>query len=147
MRRAWSVTLSNMFRAAFPVLGSAALDRNTIHLVDAIPTTSRKRFAARVMGLASGLALAVRPAGSAEAPTARVGPEDAFCEAVFAERLARIFGCPCGWRGRRGQCAAFRPGTCDAFARRLAHLARMTCPAGSTGASMHGALRRGGRCG
>jgi hypothetical protein len=33
-------------------------------------------------GLASGLALAVRPAGSAEAPRARVGPEDAFCEAV-----------------------------------------------------------------
>ena len=49
--------------------------------------------------------LAVRPAGSLEAPRARVGPEDPFC----GERLERIFGCPCGWRGRPGQCAAFRP--------------------------------------
>jgi hypothetical protein len=40
------------------------------------------RFAARVPGLASGLALAVRPAGSVEAPRARVGPEDAFCGAA-----------------------------------------------------------------
>ena len=64
-------------------------------------------------GLASGLALAVRPTGSAEAPRARVGPEDAFCGAVFAERVERIFGCPCGWRGRPGQCAAFRPGVWD----------------------------------
>ena len=67
----------------------------------------------RASGLAFGLALAVRPAGSAEAPRARVGPEDAFCGAVFAERLERIFGCPCGWRGRPGQCAAFRPADCD----------------------------------
>jgi hypothetical protein len=29
---------------------------------------------------------------------------------LSAERLERIFGCPCGWRGRHGQCAAFRPG-------------------------------------
>jgi len=29
---------------------------------------------------------------------------------LSAERLERIFGCPCGWRGRPGQCAAFRPG-------------------------------------
>jgi len=68
-----------------------------------------QRLAALISGLASGLALAVRPAGSAEAPRARAGPEDAFCGAVFAERLERIFGCPCGWRGRAGQCAAFRP--------------------------------------
>ncbi len=33
-------------------------------------------------GLASGLALAVRPAGSLEAPRARVGPDDPFCGAV-----------------------------------------------------------------
>ena len=33
-------------------------------------------------GLASGLALAVRPAGSTVAPHAGVGPEDAFCRAV-----------------------------------------------------------------
>lgn len=66
-----------------------------------------RRFAACVSGLASGVALAVRPAGAAEAPRARVGPEDAFCGAVLAERLERIFGCPCGWRGRHGQCAAF----------------------------------------
>jgi hypothetical protein len=69
-----------------------------------------QRFAALISGLASGLALAVRPAGSAETPRARVGPEDAFCGAGFAERLERIFGCPFGWRGRPGQCAAFRPG-------------------------------------
>ena len=40
------------------------------------------RFAARLGGLAFGLALAVRPAGSLEAPRARVGPEDPFCAAV-----------------------------------------------------------------
>jgi len=32
---------------------------------------------------------------------------------LSAERSERIFGCPCGWRGRLGQCAAFRPGDCD----------------------------------
>jgi hypothetical protein len=36
----------------------------------------------RPSGLAFGLALAVRPAGSLEAPRARVGPEDPFCAAV-----------------------------------------------------------------
>jgi hypothetical protein len=35
------------------------------------------RFAARVSGLALGLGLAVRPAGSAETPRARVGPGEA----------------------------------------------------------------------
>jgi hypothetical protein len=40
------------------------------------------RFAARASGLASGLALAVRPAGSAKAPALKGGPEDPFCEAV-----------------------------------------------------------------
>src|ERR1017187_10371614 len=47
-----------------------------------------------LLGLAFGLALAVRPTGSAEAPRARAGPEDAFCGAVCAERLERIFGLP-----------------------------------------------------
>jgi hypothetical protein len=69
----------------------------------------RRGLAAR----ASGLALAVRPTESAEAPRARVGPEDAFCGAIFAKWLERIFGCPCGWRGRPGQTAAFRPGVSD----------------------------------
>jgi hypothetical protein len=32
---------------------------------------------------------------------------------LSAQRLERTFGCPCGWRGRPGQCAAFRPGACD----------------------------------
>ncbi len=61
-----------------------------------------------------------------EAPRARVGPEDAFCGAVFAERLERIFGCPCGWRGRPGQCAAsFRPGGCS-LSRRVSFTDRFT---------------------
>ena len=37
---------------------------------------------------------------------------------LSAERLERIFGCPCGWRGRPGQCAAFRPHRCDVLRRR-----------------------------
>jgi hypothetical protein len=48
-------------------------------------------------GLASGLALAVRPAGLAE--------------------VSRVHGAPSarrgGWRGRPGQCVAFRPGSWD----------------------------------
>jgi hypothetical protein len=48
----------------------------------------------RPSGLASGLARAVRPAGSAVAPRARVGPEDAFCGAGFAQRLETIMR-PC----------------------------------------------------
>jgi len=40
------------------------------------------RFAARLSGLASGLALAVKPAGSAEAPALKGGSQDPFCEAV-----------------------------------------------------------------
>ncbi|HEV3380025.1 MAG TPA: hypothetical protein VG142_03425 [Trebonia sp.] len=35
-----------------------------------------RRFAACASGLASGLTLAVRPAGAVEAPRARAGPED-----------------------------------------------------------------------
>jgi hypothetical protein len=32
---------------------------------------------------------------------------------LSAKRLERIFGCPCGWRGQPGQCAAFGSGLCD----------------------------------
>ncbi len=44
----------------------------------------------RLSGLASGLALAVRPAGSLEAPRARVGPEDPFCGAVRVRKDLRV---------------------------------------------------------
>ena len=65
------------------------------------------RFAARSSGLAFGLAPAVRPAGLPEAPRARAARRS------FLRCGERIFGCPCGWRGRPGQCAAFRPRRCD----------------------------------
>jgi hypothetical protein len=45
---------------------------------------------------------------------------------LSAERLERIFGCPCGWRGRSVQCAAFRPCACDPFTRRLVYLRETT---------------------
>jgi hypothetical protein len=49
-----------------------------------------RRFAARVSGLASGLALAVRPAGSAEVS----GAQGWVLKIVSAKRLETIFGCP-----------------------------------------------------
>ena len=49
-----------------------------------------QRFAARVSGLASGLALAVRPAGSAEVS----GAQGWVLKIVSAKRLETIFGCP-----------------------------------------------------
>ena len=49
-----------------------------------------RRFAARSSGLASGLALAVRPAGSAEVS----GAQGRVPEIVSAKRLEMIFGCP-----------------------------------------------------
>jgi len=55
------------------------------------------------------------PSGPPGRLRARVGPGDAFCGAVCAERLESIFGCPCGWRGRSVQCATFRPGPYDTF--------------------------------
>ena len=58
---------------------------------------SARRFAACASGLACGLALAVRPAGSPEAPRARLGPED-----PSAERLARsstLINPPSAWTG------------------------------------------------
>jgi hypothetical protein len=48
------------------------------------------RFAARVSGLPSGLALAIRPAGSAEVS----GAEGQVLKIVSAKRLETIFGCP-----------------------------------------------------
>ena len=58
-----------------------------------------RRFAARLPGLASGLALAVRPAGSAEAPrsTARAA-------GASARRSTVDVG-----GGRRGRCASSGP--------------------------------------
>ena len=44
--------------------------------------TGSRSFAARRSGLASGLALAVRPAVLAEVSGVKVGPEDRFCEAI-----------------------------------------------------------------
>jgi hypothetical protein len=48
------------------------------------------RFAARLPGLASGLALAVRPAGLAEVS----GAQGRVLKIVSAKRLETIFGCP-----------------------------------------------------
>ncbi len=39
---------------------------------------------------------------------------------LSAERLERIFGCPCRWKGRPGQCAAFRPRAGDLSGDRVA---------------------------
>jgi hypothetical protein len=47
-------------------------------------------FAARVPGLALGLALAVRPAGLAEVS----GAQGWVLKSVSAERLEMLFGCP-----------------------------------------------------
>ena len=49
-----------------------------------------RRFAARLPGLASGLALAVRPAGSAEVSCA----QGWVLKIVSAKRLETIIGCP-----------------------------------------------------
>ena len=77
----------------------------------------------RVWALASGLALAVRTAGLAEVSGVRAGPEDRFCEAVRNDLWV-----PLSRRGQSGQCAAFRPGTCDLLSGdRAVQLARPTC--------------------
>ena len=70
------------------------------------------RFAARASGLASGLALAVRPAGSLEAPRARVGPEDPFCGAVRKDLRVplRVEGAARTMRGVPSPCAVTFPG-------------------------------------
>jgi len=49
-----------------------------------------QRFAARISGLAFGLALAVRPAGLAEVS----GAQGWVLKIVSAKRLETIFGCP-----------------------------------------------------
>ena len=54
------------------------------------PNLASVSFAARLSGLASGLALAVRPAGLAEVS----GAQGWVLEIVSAERLETIFGCP-----------------------------------------------------
>ncbi len=64
------------------------------------------RFAARFRGLASGLALPSGPLGRQ-----RLRVQGWVLKILSAERLERIFGCPCGWTGWPGQCAAFRPVT------------------------------------
>jgi len=96
-----------------------------------------QRFAALISGLVSGLALAVRPAGSAEAPRARVGPEDAFCGAVRKDLRVplRVEG---PGRTMRGVPARV-PVT---FARRPVHLARDDRPGHLAERMTHGALRR-----
>ena len=70
------------------------------------------RFAARFSGLAFGLALAVRPAGAVEAPRARVGPEDAFCEAVRKDLRVplRVEEPPRTMRGVLPLCCDLSPG-------------------------------------
>src|SRR5580704_7656986 len=77
------------------------------------------RFAARVLGLASGLA----PAGSAEVYARKGRSRRSLLRTGFAERLERIFGCPCGWRGRHGQCGVPGP-VAVTFSWRSAHSAR-----------------------
>ena len=52
--------------------------------------SSNRRFAARLSGLASGLALAVRPAGLAEVS----GAQGWVLKIVSAKRLETLFGCP-----------------------------------------------------
>jgi hypothetical protein len=64
------------------------VSRSHLRLVALIQPVG-ERVAARSAGLATGLALAVRLAGSAEAPRSRVGPRDPFCEAVRKD-----LGCP-----------------------------------------------------
>ena len=63
-------------------LVGAPLSRPPVARLVVLLTYRVGRFVARLPGLAFGLALAVRPAGSLEAPRARVGPEDPFCGAV-----------------------------------------------------------------
>jgi hypothetical protein len=67
------------------------------------PACRTWRFAARLPGLAFGVALAVRPAGAGSLRRSRAGPEDRFCEAVRNDQV------PLTRRGQPGQCAAFRP--------------------------------------
>ena len=76
-----------------------------------------QRFAARLLGLASGLALAVRPAGSAEAPRARAGSRrcflrSGFCGAVRKELRVplRVEGPTRTMRGVPARCLQHSPG-------------------------------------
>ena len=75
-----------------------------------------RRFAALGLGLASGLA----PRRQARWVAMRLRVQGWVLKILSAERLERIFGCPCGWRGRPGQCAAFRPRAGDLSGDRVA---------------------------
>jgi hypothetical protein len=59
-------------------------------------------------GLRPGPRRQARRVGSGSAR--KGGSRRCFLRSGFCGALERIFGCPCGWRGRYGQCAAFRPG-------------------------------------
>ena len=78
-RRAWKTELAALAT-------ETGLEISVCHLA----YSRLGRFAAHVLGLASGLALAVRPAGSLEAPRAKVGPEDPFCAAVRKDLRAPL---------------------------------------------------------
>ena len=89
---------------------------------------TRRRFAARLR--AWPLAWPCRQARwVARGSACKVGPEDPFCGAVRKD-----LRCPCGWRGRPGQCAAFRPGACD-FPGVCATRARLTAWSSRPGAA------------
>ncbi len=60
---------------------------------------------------------------------------------LSVKRLERIFGCPCGWRGRHGQCAAFRPRTCDLSPGDRRTWRATTGLASSRSAGTHGGVR------
>ena len=100
------------------------------------------RFAARVSGLAFGLALAVRPAGLVEAPGSRVGSKDRFCEAVRND-----LGVPLTLEGPARTMRGVPTPVLVTFAWRSAHLARDDRPGQLAERMTHGALRRGVWCG
>jgi hypothetical protein len=62
--------------------------------VIAAPNFPLRRSAARLPSLAFGLTLAVRSAGSAVAPRARVGPKMLSAERVFVEALRKDLRVP-----------------------------------------------------
>ncbi len=87
------------------------------------------RFAA----CAAGLALAW-PSPSGPLGRQWLRAQGWVLKILSAQRLERIFGCPCGWRGRPGQCAAFRPRACD-FPSVGANCATLTAWSSRTGAA------------
>jgi hypothetical protein len=70
------------------------------------------------------------------------GSRRCFLRSGLCGAVRKDLRVPCGWRGRAGQCAAFRPQTVTS-SQRSAHLARcLTAPTSSRRASP-GTLRRG----